>query len=267
MFAPAVCWNFVGTGLYAWRHRPESRIGALMVALGFAWLLFCLQAADSPAVYAFGIVAGGLWGSRVPAHRAVVPDGPAARGLRPRARDRGLRDLPAGVRARPALRRHARFRRAAQPAADRRRAGPGARADGARRALLCRPVRGRGAARAGPMAGDGPVRAAPGHARLRVLAAHLRPGHDRAGRRGRRRVLAGVRLDRADAVRVPRRPAAQPRLPPRRASCRRASTSCARRARGSWRPATPRGGGSSATCTTARSRGSSRSRCCCAAPA
>ena len=63
VFAPAVCWSFVGTGLYAWRHRPESRIGALMVALGFAWLLFCLQAADAPALYAFAIVAGGLWGS------------------------------------------------------------------------------------------------------------------------------------------------------------------------------------------------------------
>ena len=40
VFAPAVCWSFVATGLYVWRHRPETRIGALMVALGFAWLLF-----------------------------------------------------------------------------------------------------------------------------------------------------------------------------------------------------------------------------------
>jgi signal transduction histidine kinase len=63
VFAPAVCWSFVATGLYVWRHRPESRIGALMVALGFAWLLFCLQAADSPTLYAIGIVLGGLWGS------------------------------------------------------------------------------------------------------------------------------------------------------------------------------------------------------------
>jgi len=62
VFAPAVCWSFVATGLYAWRHRPESRIGALMVALGFAWLLFCLQAANDPAVYALGLMTGGLWG-------------------------------------------------------------------------------------------------------------------------------------------------------------------------------------------------------------
>jgi len=63
VFAPAVCWTFVATGLYVWRHRPNSRIGALMVALGFAWLLFCLQAANDPWVYAVGVVTGGLWGS------------------------------------------------------------------------------------------------------------------------------------------------------------------------------------------------------------
>jgi signal transduction histidine kinase len=63
VFAPAVCWSFVATGLYVWRRRPESRIGALMVALGFAWLVFCLQASDSPVVYAVALVLGGLWGS------------------------------------------------------------------------------------------------------------------------------------------------------------------------------------------------------------
>ena len=63
VFAPGVCLSFVATGLSVWRYRPESRIGALMVALGFAWVLFCLQAADDPYVYAFGLVAGGLWGA------------------------------------------------------------------------------------------------------------------------------------------------------------------------------------------------------------
>jgi signal transduction histidine kinase len=63
VFAPAVCWSFVATGLYVWRHRPQSRIGALMVALGFAWLVFCLQAADDKWVYAIASVLGGLWGS------------------------------------------------------------------------------------------------------------------------------------------------------------------------------------------------------------
>jgi hypothetical protein len=38
VFEPAVGWCFIGTGLYAWRTRPVSRTGALMVAMGFAWL-------------------------------------------------------------------------------------------------------------------------------------------------------------------------------------------------------------------------------------
>ena len=63
IFGPAVGWSFIGTGLYAWRRRPESRIGALMVLLGFAWFLFTLQAANSRLVYTFGLVAGSLWGA------------------------------------------------------------------------------------------------------------------------------------------------------------------------------------------------------------
>ena len=61
-FGPAVGWCFVGTGLYAWRRRPESRTGALMVLLGFAWFLFTLESANSPAIYTFALATGGLWG-------------------------------------------------------------------------------------------------------------------------------------------------------------------------------------------------------------
>ncbi len=39
VFGPLVVWSFTGTGLYAMRRRPESRVGALMIALGFAWCL------------------------------------------------------------------------------------------------------------------------------------------------------------------------------------------------------------------------------------
>jgi signal transduction histidine kinase len=63
VFGPAVGWSFVGTGLYAARRRPESRTGALMILLGFAWFLFTLDAANSPLVYTFALVAGGLWGA------------------------------------------------------------------------------------------------------------------------------------------------------------------------------------------------------------
>jgi signal transduction histidine kinase len=62
VFAPAVGWSFVGTGLYAWRRRPENRTGALMVRLGLAWFLFALDAADAPVVYTLALVAGGTWG-------------------------------------------------------------------------------------------------------------------------------------------------------------------------------------------------------------
>jgi len=62
VFGPVVGWSFIGTGLYAWRRRPESRIGALMVLLGFTWFLFMLDSANSPLLYAVAQVAGGLWG-------------------------------------------------------------------------------------------------------------------------------------------------------------------------------------------------------------
>ena len=63
VFGPVVGWSFIGTGLYASRRRPESRFGALMVLLGFTWLLAPLGAADNPWLFALGIVAGSLWGA------------------------------------------------------------------------------------------------------------------------------------------------------------------------------------------------------------
>ena len=76
---------------------------------------------------------------------------------------------------------------------------------------------------------------------------------DRARPRARRRAASSCA-----------RPAARRRSRSRtsgwRRRCARGSRSCARRGRGSSRPATPSAGGSSATCTTARSRGSSRWR-------
>jgi signal transduction histidine kinase len=63
VFQPAVGWSFIGTGLYAWRRRPESRTGALMVAMGFAWLLSALDVSNSPLVYTVSLVTGGLFGA------------------------------------------------------------------------------------------------------------------------------------------------------------------------------------------------------------
>src|SRR5262245_57946688 len=62
VFAPAVGWSFVATGLYARHQRPQNRVGTLMVLLGFAWFLFTLEASDVPFVYTASAVLGGLWG-------------------------------------------------------------------------------------------------------------------------------------------------------------------------------------------------------------
>ncbi len=63
IFGPAVGWSFIGTGLYAWRRRPETRTGALMVLLGFAWFLFVpQQSANSRLIDTLALIIGGLWG-------------------------------------------------------------------------------------------------------------------------------------------------------------------------------------------------------------
>src|SRR3954469_25164513 len=62
VFGPVVGWNFIGVGLYAWRRRPESATGRLMVLLGFAWFLSALAFANSRALYSVAFVIGGLWG-------------------------------------------------------------------------------------------------------------------------------------------------------------------------------------------------------------
>jgi signal transduction histidine kinase len=63
VFTPAVGLSFVATGVYAWRHRPESRTGALMVLLGFAWFVYALDAANGRIPFTISQVLGGLWGA------------------------------------------------------------------------------------------------------------------------------------------------------------------------------------------------------------
>ena len=78
VFGPVVGWSFVGTGLYAWRRRPESRFGLLMVLVGFAWFLGPLYASDSPLVFTVGIVAQRPLGSALRPAAAELPDRQAA---------------------------------------------------------------------------------------------------------------------------------------------------------------------------------------------
>jgi signal transduction histidine kinase len=61
VLGPLVGWNYVATGLYAWRRRPESRFGAILVALGFAWFLAALDGASSPVVYTLAVTFQTTW--------------------------------------------------------------------------------------------------------------------------------------------------------------------------------------------------------------
>jgi signal transduction histidine kinase len=46
-----VGWGFLGAGLFAWSRRPESSIGPLMVATGFAWFVNLVTASNVPALF------------------------------------------------------------------------------------------------------------------------------------------------------------------------------------------------------------------------
>ena len=62
VLGPIVVLSFVGTGLYATSRRPGSRVGLLMVALGFAWCAAAVSLANSSLAFSLGLVVGGLWG-------------------------------------------------------------------------------------------------------------------------------------------------------------------------------------------------------------
>jgi signal transduction histidine kinase len=55
----AVGWGFIGAGLFAWARRPDSSLGSLMVATGFAWFIAAFSTSDIPLVFSIG----GIWGS------------------------------------------------------------------------------------------------------------------------------------------------------------------------------------------------------------
>jgi signal transduction histidine kinase len=85
IFGPIVVCSFVGTGLYAWHRRPESRVGLLMILLGFAWCIAALAFANSRLVFSFSLVFGGLWGGVFLHLLMSFPTGRLARG-----RDRAI---------------------------------------------------------------------------------------------------------------------------------------------------------------------------------
>jgi signal transduction histidine kinase len=57
----AVGWSFIGVGLFAWRRRPENRVGMLMAGTGFAWIAAGAGLSDLPLVFAIGKIFSSLY--------------------------------------------------------------------------------------------------------------------------------------------------------------------------------------------------------------
>ena len=195
VFAPAVIWSFVGTGLYAWAARPANRVGMLMVLLGFGWFLFTLDASNTPWLYTVGLVTGGLWGGVFLHLGLSFPSGRLYTRLDRRLVIAGyfifpLAFVPALLFSGPAEMKclDCPENVAADPGRCRPRGDPHRR----RRGRLHRAVRPGAEARAGALARRERVRAAAARARVRVLARHL-PARDRGARRRRATSRSGRR--------------------------------------------------------------------------
>ena len=53
-------WAYIGSGLVAWRQRPENRLGPVMIFIGFSWFLAALVDADQSLVFSAGKAAEDL---------------------------------------------------------------------------------------------------------------------------------------------------------------------------------------------------------------
>jgi signal transduction histidine kinase len=56
-----VGWSFIGTGLFAWWRRPGNHTGALMAAVGFAWLAAGLSDANDDLLHTVGLALDALF--------------------------------------------------------------------------------------------------------------------------------------------------------------------------------------------------------------
>jgi signal transduction histidine kinase len=54
VLALLVGWAYIGSGLVAWRHRPDIRLGPVMVLIGFAWFVTFLADSDHAVVFTLG---------------------------------------------------------------------------------------------------------------------------------------------------------------------------------------------------------------------
>ena len=53
--------GFIGVGLFAWGRRPDNRVGMLMAATGFAWLVSASGFSDLPLVFTIGNLLGAVF--------------------------------------------------------------------------------------------------------------------------------------------------------------------------------------------------------------
>jgi signal transduction histidine kinase len=54
-------WGFIGVGLFAWRRRPDNRVGMLMAGTGFAWLFAGAGLSDLSLPFTIGQVIGTVY--------------------------------------------------------------------------------------------------------------------------------------------------------------------------------------------------------------
>jgi signal transduction histidine kinase len=75
--------------LYAWGRRPENPFGALMTAVGFAYVLSAPASSDKPLLYSIGLLFGGIFLATTVHMLLAFPSG--------RLRDRAERRFVAGL--------------------------------------------------------------------------------------------------------------------------------------------------------------------------
>jgi signal transduction histidine kinase len=56
-----VGWSWIGVGLFAWWRRPHNRFGVLMTAVGFAFFLMALTAADARWLFTIGVLLSSIY--------------------------------------------------------------------------------------------------------------------------------------------------------------------------------------------------------------
>jgi signal transduction histidine kinase len=83
-----VGWSWIGVGLFAWWRRPDNRFGVLMTAVGFAFFLMALTAADARWLFTVGVLLSSLYAAVFVHMLLSYPDG--------RITDPWLRRLVAG---------------------------------------------------------------------------------------------------------------------------------------------------------------------------